>query len=64
MVDDGKVSRFKVDGTVSQRYISKFNIEVRICIPAIQYIHNEQDNLIINQNRPNFNVIFSDKKQL
>ena len=27
---------FKMDGTASQRCISKFNIEVRICIPAIQ----------------------------
>ena len=28
--------RFKMDGTVSQRCISKFNIEVRIYISAIQ----------------------------
>ena len=26
----------KMDGTVSQRYVSKFKIEVRICIPAIK----------------------------
>ena len=26
----------KVDGTASQRCVSKFKIEVRICIPAIQ----------------------------
>ena len=32
--------------TVSQRCISKFNIEFRICISAIQ---NEQHNLRINQ---------------
>ena len=44
----------KADGTVSQRCISKFKIEVRICKYAIQKIHNEQDNLRINQNRPIF----------
>ena len=26
----------KMDGTVSQRCVSKFKIEVRICIPAIK----------------------------
>ena len=52
----------KADGTVSQRCISKFKIEVRICKYAIQKIDNEQDNLRINQNTPNFNVIFSTKR--
>ena len=54
----------KMDGTLSQRCISKFKIEVRICIPAIQQIHNEQDKLRINQNRPNFDVFFGDRKYL
>ena len=30
------LKHLKVDGTVSQRCISKFKIEVRICIPAIR----------------------------
>ena len=51
-----------MDGTVSQRCIPKFNIEVRICLPAIQKIRNKQDNFMINQSRPNFDVIFSDRK--
>ena len=53
-----------MDGTASQRCTSKFKIEVRICIPAIKYFSNEEDKLRINENEPNFDVVFSDKNYL
>ena len=47
-------SYIKMDGKVSQRCISKFKIEVRICFPAtIQWNNNEQDELRMNQKGPN-----------
>ena len=36
ILDPPLTVRLKMDGTVSQRCVSKFKIEVRICIPAIQ----------------------------
>ena len=44
---------------MSQRCTYEFKIEVKICIPAIQSIHNEQDKIRSNQNMPNFDVVFS-----
>ena len=54
----------KMDGTASQKYIQKFKIEVRICIPAVQQIHNEQDKLRNFKKWSKFDVIFGDRKQL
>ena len=51
-----------MDGTVLQRCIYKFKIEVRTCIPAIQLMKNQQDKLGNNKKVTNFYVVFSDRK--
>ena len=53
--------RFKVDDTVSQRCMYKLKIGIRINIPAIQQIHNEQDKLR-NRIGTKFDIIFGDRK--
>ena len=40
------------------------NSRTRICIPAIQYIHNGKDRLIINKKKLKFGVVFGDRKKL
>ena len=37
-------------------------MEVWICIPAIQIIHNEQDKVRNSKNVPNIDIVFDDRK--